>query len=162
MTNGQLRFFGYDFKYIPVALISAVYDRFLKEEAIKKNADGAFYTPMFLADVVVNQLWEALSTEQKQSGVFADPACGSGVFLVRIFQRLVADRRRAERRKFVAWDDLTSIAKRLRGGDINATAVRVAAFSLYIALLEHSNPRDLPQLIAKGEDQRAIGTPFVG
>jgi hypothetical protein len=151
MMNGQLRFFGYDFKYIPVALISAVYDRFLKEEAIKKNSDGAFYTPMFLADVVVNQLWEALSTEQKQSGVFADPACGSGVFLVRIFQRLVADRRRAERRKFVAWDDLTSIAKRLRGGDINATAVRVAAFSLYIALLEHSNPRDLPKLIAKGK-----------
>lgn len=150
MTSGQFRFFGYNFKYIPVALISAVYDRFLKEEALKKNADGAFYTPMFLADVATSQLWDVLSEDQKNSGLFCDPACGSGIFLVRLFQRLVAERRFELGWEFISWDDLTSIAKRLHGSDINPTAVRVAAFSLYLALLEHSDPRELRKLIEQG------------
>ncbi len=90
MASGQLQLWGYDFKYMPIALISAVYDRFLKEEEGRKNAEGAYYTPMFLADVVVNQLWDELSDEQRASGVYCDPACGSGIFLVRLFQRLVA------------------------------------------------------------------------
>jgi len=150
MTSGQYRFFGYNFKYIPVALISAVYDRFLKEEALKKNADGAFYTPMFLADVATSQIWDALSDDQKNAGLFCDPACGSGIFLVRLFQRLVAERRFKRGWQFISWDDLTSIAKRLRGSDINPTAVRVAAFSLYLALLEHSDPRELRKLVEQG------------
>lgn len=80
MSSGQLRLWGYDFRYMSIGLISAVYDRFLKEEAARKSADGAFYTPMFLADVVVNQLWDDLSDEQRAKGVFLRPACGSGIF----------------------------------------------------------------------------------
>lgn len=149
--SGQLRFFGYDFQHMPIALISAVYDRFLKEEAEKKNSDGAFYTPMFLADVVVNQLWDELSEEQRVKGVFYDPACGSGIFLVRIFQRLVAHHCRNKKKHYAKWSELTDIALRLHGGDVNTAAVRVAAFSLYIALLEQSNPPDLTALIKKGK-----------
>ncbi|MEQ8195380.1 MAG: N-6 DNA methylase, partial [Rhodospirillales bacterium] len=151
MVSRQLRFWGYDFQYMPIALISAVYDRFLKEEADKKNAEGAFYTPMFLADMVVNQVWDELTNEQKASGIFYDPACGSGIFLVRLFQRLVAHHCRSKKRRHANWNELTAIARRLHGGDINTSAVRVAAFSLYIALLEHSNPPDLPALIEKGK-----------
>jgi len=40
MASGQLRLWGYDFQYMSIGLISAVYDRFLKEEAEKKSADG--------------------------------------------------------------------------------------------------------------------------
>lgn len=88
MATHQLRFWGYNFRYMSIGLISAVYDRFLKEEAEKKSADGAFYTPMFLADMVVNQVWDELTDEQKINGTYCDPACGSGIFLVRLFQRL--------------------------------------------------------------------------
>ena len=151
MSSGQLRLFGYDFQYMPIGLISAVYDRFLKEEAERKNKDGAFYTPMFLADVVVNQVWDELSDEQRAKGVFCDPACGSGIFLVRLFQRMVAHHCRIKNKRYATWKELTSIAQRLHGGDTNAAAVRVAAFSLYIALLEHSNPPDLPALLEKGK-----------
>ncbi|MDF1719247.1 MAG: N-6 DNA methylase [Minwuia sp.] len=149
--SGQLRFFGYDFQHMPIALISAVYDRFLKEEAEKKNSDGAFYTPMFLADVVVNQVWDELNDEQRSKGIFYDPACGSGIFLVRVFQRLVAHHCRTRKKRYATWNELTSIALRLHGGDVNTAAVRVATFSLYIALLEQSNPPDLPALIKKGK-----------
>jgi N-6 DNA Methylase len=147
--SGQLRFFGYDFRHMPIALISAVYDRFLKEEAEKKNSEGAFYTPMFLADVVVNQVWDEMSDEQRSKGVFCDPACGSGIFLVRVFQRLVANHCRVKNKRHATWNELTAILRRLHGADINAAAVRVATFSLYIALLEQSNPPDLPALIEK-------------
>jgi hypothetical protein len=151
MASGQLRLWGYDFRYMSIGLISAVYDRFLKEEAKKKNADGAFYTPMFLADVVVNQLWDELSDEQRAKGVYCDPACGSGIFLVRLFQRLVAYHCHINNKRRATWDELKTIARRLHGGDINRSAVRVAAFSVYIALLEQSNPPDLPALIKAGK-----------
>jgi len=151
MANRQLRFWGYDFRYMSIGLISAVYDRFLKEEAEKKSADGAFYTPMFLADIVVNQLWDELTDEQKANGVYCDPACGSGIFLVRLFQRLVAHHCHIKKRRHATWTDLKAIANRLHGGDINSSAVRVAAFSLYIALLEQSSPSDLPKLIEAGK-----------
>ncbi|GLT22124.1 type I endonuclease-methyltransferase fusion protein [Zoogloea oryzae] len=151
MATHQIRFWGYDFRYMSIGLISAVYDRFLKEEAEKKSADGAFYTPMFLADIVVNQLWDELTDEQKEHGVYCDPACGSGIFLVRLFQRLVAHHCQTKNKRHAAWIDLKAIANRLHGGDINASAVRVAAFSLYIALLEQSSPSDLPKLIEAGK-----------
>ncbi|MCB1463207.1 MAG: N-6 DNA methylase [Nitratireductor sp.] len=151
MASGQLRLWGYDFRYMSIGLISAVYDRFLKEEAERRSADGAFYTPMFLADVVVNQLWDDLTDKQRVSGIFCDPACGSGIFLVRLFQRLVAHHCRVKKRRRAAWGELKAIAQRLHGADINPSAVRVATFSLYIALLEQANPPDLPALIEAGK-----------
>jgi hypothetical protein len=54
--GGQFRFWGYDFRYIPIELVSAVYDRFLGEREDERKAQGAYYTPMFLADSVVSQL----------------------------------------------------------------------------------------------------------
>ena len=151
IATGQLRFLGYDFEFMPIALISAVYDRFLNEEREQKNADGAYYTPMFLADFAVNQLWDELNDSQRKKGVVLDPACGSGIFLVRLFQRLAAAHCRATDKRFATWKELSTIVQRLHGADINAAAVRVAVFSLYIALLEHSNPRDLDALIEKGK-----------
>lgn len=151
MATGQLQFLGYDFEFMPIALISAVYDRFLNEERKQKNADGAYYTPMFLADFAVNQTWDELSDAQRTKGILFDPACGSGIFLVRLFQRLVAAHCREANKRFATWKELSAIVQRLHGGDINAAAVRVASFSLYIALLEHSNPRDLDALIEKGK-----------
>jgi len=40
MGKGQLRFWGYNFRYIPIELVSAVYDRFLgeKEGSVKSKA----------------------------------------------------------------------------------------------------------------------------
>lgn len=68
-----------------------------------------------------------------------------------LFQRLVAHHCRIRNKRHAAWNELKSIAHRLHGGDINPSAVRVAAFSLYIALLEQSNPPDLPALLKAGK-----------
>ena len=145
--QGQYRFWGYDFRYIPVELVSAVYDRFLGEKEEDRKAQGAYYTPMYLADTVVSQVWDMLTPDVKDKGLFLDPACGSGVFLVRSFQRLCEHWRVKHQSKKIRWTSLLAILRRIHGWDLNGGAVRVAVFSLYVALLEEIDPPDLRALI---------------
>lgn len=149
--GGQQRFWGYDFRYIPIELVSAVYDRFLGEQEDERRAKGAFYTPMFLADTVVAQAWETLSEKARSTGRILDPACGSGVFLVRSFQRLCEHWRGTHRSRKIPWKTLLALLGRTHGWDINGGAVRVAVFSLYVALLEEVSPRDIRELISVGK-----------
>lgn len=149
--GGQFRFWGYDFRYIPIELVSAVYDRFLGEREDERKAQGAYYTPMFLADTVVSQLWDVLPATTREKGHFLDPACGSGVFLVRSFQRLCEHWRTTRQARTIRWDSLLSILKRVHGWDLNGSAVRVAVFSLYVALLEEVSPPDIRAMVKRGK-----------
>ncbi len=149
--SGQQRFWGYDFRYIPIELVSAVYDRFLGEREAERRANGAYYTPMFLADTVVSQAWEMLPDTFRTTGSFLDPACGSGVFLVRSFQRLCEHWRAKHKTQTISWKTLLSLLNQIHGWDLNGGAVRVAVFSLYVALLEEVSPRDIRKLITRGK-----------
>ncbi|MER8658469.1 N-6 DNA methylase [Mesorhizobium sp. M0847] len=149
--SGQQRFWGYDFRYIPIELVSAVYDRFLGEREAERRANGAYYTPMFLADTVVSQVWEMLPEATRTTGNFLDPACGSGVFLVRSFQRLCEHWRAKHKTQTISWKTLLSLLSQIHGWDLNGGAVRVAVFSLYVALLEEVSPRDILKLITRGK-----------
>jgi hypothetical protein len=148
---GQQRFWGYDFRYIPIELVSAVYDRFLGEREAERRANGAYYTPMFLADTVVSQAWDMLPDVTRTTGRFLDPACGSGVFLVRSFQRLCEYWRTKHKTQSISWKTLLSLLNQIHGWDLNSGAVRVAVFSLYVALLEEVSPRDIRKLITRGK-----------
>jgi hypothetical protein len=149
--GGQQRFWGYNFRYIPIELVSAVYDRFLGEKEEERREQGAYYTPMFLADTVVSQVWELLPPEVRENGQFLDPACGSGVFLVRSFQRLCEHWRATRKSRTIRWDSLLTILQKVHGWDVNGSAVRVAVFSLYVALLEEVLPPDIRRLISRGK-----------
>ena len=148
--GSQLRFWGYDFKYIPIELISAVYDRFLGEQEEKRRECGAYYTPMFLADAVIAALWDRLSPHTRENGRFLDPACGSGVFLVRAFQLLCEHWRATHNVRSIPWANLLAIVSRLHGWDVSDGAVRVTVFSLYLALLQEVRPPDIRFLIDRG------------
>jgi len=149
-TSGQMRFWGYDFRYIPVELISAVYDRFLGNDQEAKHAEGAFYTPVFLVDTVVSSIWDTIDHQTKSNGIFLDPACGSGIFLVRAFQRMCEHWRQSSKTNTICWTSLLKLLNRVKGRDLNGGAVRVAIFSLYIALLEEVSPPDILKLLSKG------------
>ena len=151
LGGSQYRFWGYNFKYIPIELISAVYDRFLGEKEAERRHHGAYYTPMFLADTVISQVWDFLPSSANDKGQFLDPACGSGVFLVRSFQRLCEKWRETRKSKTIPWGSLLTILSRLHGWDLNSGSVRVAVFSLYIALLEEVNPPDIRRLAKRGK-----------
>lgn len=151
MTTGQLRFWVYNFRYIPVELLSAVYDRFLEQQDPEmRRKEGAYYTPMFLVDMVVSQVWDLLDDKQRDMARVLDPACGSGIFLVRLFQRIAEHKRTKLRSAQLGWDELRAIAERLHGRDINPSALRIAVFSLYLALLEQVTPPDIQALMKQG------------
>ena len=151
-AGGQLRLWGYNFQFIPVELISAVYDQFLKTR--NRNTQGQIYTPMYLASSVVSQLWdeaEMLNAKIKASGTFLDPACGSGIFLVCVFKRLCEQWRRSKGVEKIRWPALKKLLGRVAGWDVDGSAVRVAAFSLYVALLEQVTPPDIRRLVDNGK-----------
>lgn len=148
VTTGQKSFWPYDFGAIPIETISAIYEHFLKDS--DKN-DGAFYTPRFLAELVLDV---ALEKENELLGrTFLDPSCGSGIFLVGVFNRLAQEWRQKNpraRNNTIARELMKIIQESLFGVDINPTACRIAAFSLYLAYLDHLSQREIQELQEKG------------
>lgn len=153
VASGQLTLFSlYDFGVIPVELISAIYEDFIQAEGEDRQREsGAYYTPPQLAELVVD-----VATEGHDSLLgkrFLDPACGSGMFLVTVFNRLAEEwrRRHPRARNATRAKGLSEILENnLVGIDVNKTACRIACFSLYLALLDQLKPRDIQELAEKG------------
>lgn len=144
----SLFFYAYQFKIIPIELISSIYEEFYQEENGGGHKYGAFYTPPALVDFVLAQ---TLTPERlAASPRIMDPACGSGIFLVESFRRIVRYRVAQQGRR-LRFDELQKILReQLRGIDINSEAIRVAAFSLYLSLLHYLEPPDIREQIERG------------
>ncbi len=147
-ASGQLRleWSTLDFGHLPVGLLSQVYEsyshRFERERA---ERDSIHYTPRSLAEYVVAEALYDLP--EASSARILDPACGAGVFLVASFRALVRAR----------WEETGTRPKRndirkilygqLTGFDVNETALRLSALSLYLTTLElDPAPRPISQL----------------
>ena len=171
----SLGFWAYDFKFIPVETISAIYENFLEsEDGEGKRAAGAFYTPRFLAEMTLDAALEELSPLYAENRRFLDPACGSGIFLVLLFNRLAAEWRAAQTTEPTPQAKAEALLDRidtLCGVDKNPTACRIACFSLCLAFLDQFNPPDvrsyklhtgkkLPNLL-QGEAKRAPEHPVI-
>ena len=138
----ELFFFAYRFNVIPIELISAIYEEFYNERTGKDCNQGSHYTPPALVEFVLAQTLtpEVLATKPR---VF-DPACGSGIFLVESFRRIVRHLWGEQNGKRVSRPQLRKILReQIAGMDINEEAVRVAAFSLYLAFLHYQEPREI-------------------
>ncbi|WP_165235550.1 HsdM family class I SAM-dependent methyltransferase [Aquisphaera insulae] len=149
--TGQQSFWPYEFGIIPIDTISAIYEHFLKAagEAEKKKA-GAFYTPRFLAELVLDRALDKVPTLLDKR--YLDPACGSGIFLVGLFNRLAEEWSRAH--PGADYDarlgGLTSILQTaIYGIDKSRTACRITAFSLYLALLDQLSPPGIRRVLRK-------------
>jgi SAM-dependent methyltransferase len=154
MESGQmtLGFWAYDFRFIPVETISAIYEEFMKDADLeKKRAEGAYYTPRHLAETALHVALEGQYIAAEDWRIL-DPACGSGIFLVAMFN-LIAERWRREnvtrRKQTKAHALLEILRKQIRGVDVNADACRITAFSLYLALFEKLQPIDVDEFKAK-------------
>jgi N-6 DNA Methylase len=148
VRTGQRSFWPYDFAFIPIETISAIYERFLKAS---DEQVGAFYTPRFLAEVVLDTALEDSGTLLGRR--FLDPACGSGIFLVGLFNRIAEEWRQANptaRNDRKAKELMRLLQDSLFGVDISLTACRITAFSLYLAYLDQLSPRDIQELQQKG------------
>ena len=128
----------YSFDVIPLEFISSIYEVFVTK---RKKAEGIYYTPLQIVDFVLDGVlpWDGQSCDLR----IIDPSCGSGVFLVKAFQRLVY-RWSTQTGREPTPEILRHILERnIFGVDNNNHAVRVAAFSLYLAMCEHIEPAHL-------------------
>lgn len=135
--HGQRLFWPlYSFEDLPVELISNIYEEFL---AKKGDSKGIVYTPPMLVDFLIDQCLPIES--EKVIWKILDPACGSGVFLVGAFKRLIQCWRMANDWKRPTYHDLQSILKNsIYGIDKAPEAVLVTAFSLCVALCDELEP----------------------
>jgi len=149
VASGQrsLGFWAYDFRMIPVETISGVYENFLTEE--DRKGKGAHYTPRLLAEMTLDVACEG-RPDWDQLRYF-DPCCGSGVFLVTLFNRLATSWELKNERKgskTAAYQAKVEALKailenQIRGMDIKASACTLASFSLYVAFLDSFEPADI-------------------
>jgi hypothetical protein len=149
----NLFFYSYKFNIIPLSLISSICEEFYHTEPItektqksKAKQSGAFYTPPVLAEFVLSKALTADVLRKKPRVL--DPACGSGIFLVEAFRRII--RFNIKNGIEPNFDDLKGILKnQIAGIEINEDAARITAFSLNLALLNYLEPPSIIEQINK-------------
>jgi hypothetical protein len=154
-TTGQmhLAFKAYDFASIPVEFLSSIYEQFLHntdedgedakpEKASDPEKRGAHYTPEPLAEYLVS---EVHAVSQLRLGMkILDPCCGSGIFLVVAFRRLVEMKCRQEQRDSLHASELrTLLTSSIFAVERNPIACQIAGFSLILTMLGYVDPPEL-------------------
>lgn len=182
---------GYNFADIKVEILGDAYERFLghilvpkgrgtaiEEKPEVRKAGGVYYTPRYITDYIVEQTIGRLLDDKTPKEVeklrFLDPACGSGSFLIRAYERVMEHYLRYftahpdKRRKDDCFVDaagnvrLTTALKRrilennIYGVDIDAQAVEVTQLSLYLKMLEGENRDTLRQQTELFRDQALL------
>ena len=186
----------YKFGYVAVEILGTIYERFLgkivrpqgrgatiEEKPEVRKSGGVYYTPRYIVEYIVEQtvakLLDGKKPEETLKLRFLDPACGSGSFLLRVFERVCEHWQQwltdnpAKRKKEWCWLDaktntmhLTVRAKRgilcetIYGVDLDAQAVEVTQLSLYLKLLEGETAETLQREMDLDGDGEAILPPL--
>ncbi|MDR2835775.1 MAG: hypothetical protein LBV69_06190, partial [Bacteroidales bacterium] len=146
----------FDFSIIPVEMISGIYESLINEETKKLNS--AVYTPPFLVDYILSDTVDTYLANAKTSECkIFEVAVGSGIFLVQSLRKMIEKEIQSNGR-----EDEKAFSEKIRriaednlfGIDVNKEALKVTCFSIYIALLDYQEPKDIgiykfPPLIGK-------------
>jgi hypothetical protein len=144
----------YSFRHLPPEVISSIYENFIQAEAQRKRGEkekGVVYTPIHLVNFLVdkalpiNKASELFSNEKFK---ILDPACGSGVFLVATYKRLLQWWAINNSSKKEIKYPNSEVAQRILqenifGVDVKETATLVSIFSLTTALLDKLTPKEI-------------------
>ena len=152
MQDGQFCLWKfYSFDVIPLDFISSIYEEFVKKKPEKpdnktikstksrKIKDTIHYTPEYIVDFILDGVlpWNEIEWDLK----ILDPACGSGIFLVKAFQRLIYRWELSHNDQIIPASVLRNLLENnIFGVDIDKEAVRVASFSLYMTMIDSIDP----------------------
>lgn len=142
LDSGQTSLWSYDFRFIPVELISGIYETFLGAD---RDALGAFYTRRHLAQLTVDFAFEGVADPAAET--VYDGACGSGILLTTAFRRMLGHAHAKRKRPLNFSERIDLLKDHIFGSDLSEAACRVSAFSLYLSLLEDLVPKDLAELM---------------
>lgn len=160
----------YNFAQIPISILGSIYERFLgkvvhatdkrvkvEEKPEVRKAGGVYYTPDYIVRYIVKEtvgkLIEEKTPEEISKMAFADIACGSGSFLIEVYNTLLeyheryyeehpdkakkADLEQREGRRVLSLKKRQEIlVNNIYGVDIDYQATEVTQLSLYLKLLE--------------------------
>ena len=160
----------YDFNAIPIHILGSIYERFLgkvivatakrakvEEKPEVRKAGGVYYTPEYIVRYIVENTVGKLIAGRTPKEIaemrFADIACGSGSFLLGIFDLLLNyhghyyndNPGKARKGDCIKRDGTLYLSLRKKqeillnniyGVDIDAQAVEVCQLSLYLKLLQ--------------------------
>ena len=164
-SQQPLFLWAYDFSVIPTDLISNMYEFFYRE-AVSEEKSSTYYTPPALVEFVLSDVLDGQTLDREPT--VCDPACGSGIFLVDAYRRIVRHEMQREGR-CLSGDRLRELlVSRVSGCDIDDAAIRLAAFSLYVAFLSYQTPQDiqqagpLPKLIHRSDSSSRTAPLVVG
>jgi hypothetical protein len=143
--GGDFYFDIFDFSIIPVEVISGIYESLIDPET--RDLQAAVYTPAFLVEYILNDTVDDFLKKQNTSECkIFEVAVGSGIFLVQSLRKMIEkeiELNGNNNRKKIS-EKIREIAERnLFGVDINGEALKVACFSIYIALLDYQDPKDI-------------------
>lgn len=134
----------YSFNYLPIELISSIYEMFLDAD----NSTGVAYTPSYLVSFMIDECMPI--NHPKKDFKILDPACGSGIFLVSAYKRIIDWWRVSNYEETGEWilpgkDNLDELKRLLKesiyGIDIECEAVDLAIFSLSLTLCDILSPK---------------------
>ncbi len=160
----------YDFNAIPIHILGSIYERFLgkvivatkkrakvQEKPEVRKAGGVYYTPeyivRYIVDNTVGKIIAGKTPKEIAKMRFADIACGSGSFLLGVFDLLLkyhghyynenprrvrkGDCNKRDGKLYLSLGKKREILlNNIYGVDIDAQAVEVCQLSLYLKLLQ--------------------------
>ena len=136
----------FDFSFIPIELLSEIYEIFLNKTDKQRSDSGEYYTPYSLVDLVLNESLPWADDKNTEYNLkILDLACGSGIFLVESFRRLV-DRWIWANKRNPNFKELEKIlTNSIFAYEVNSEAIKVASFSLYLTLISYLDPKNIWQ-----------------
>ena len=132
----------YNFKKIPIILISNIYETFLSGSL--RRSEGIVFTPENIVDYMIEKIFaenkiKNLINNGKCPKIL-DPACGSGIFLVKFFGKIIDEYQKRSNRRLALEEKANIMQSFLFGIDKNNDALRIAALSLYLKIIEDVTP----------------------
>lgn len=151
-ASGQMNLWElYAFGDLPVEVISHIYEIFVSDESV------SVYTPPALVRLILDETLNDARLDRiiDHGEVLLDPSCGSGIFLVEAFKRIVLRWRSRNAWKTPDVNTLRVLLGRVHGVDLEAGAIELATFGLCLAMCDALPPqviRSTPRLFPKLRD----------
>lgn len=135
----------YSFHHLPVELISGIYEAFITAQK------DVVYTPPYLVNLLIDECMPLNKSKQyfdNESFSVLDPSCGSGIFLVSAYHRLIDwwIMNHNQHKPIAEWQAPSpEILKRILknnifGIDLQPEATQIAIYSLCVALCDRLSP----------------------
>ncbi len=133
----------YSFRYLPVEIVSSIYEALFSNDK-SVSEDGMVYTPPHLAAFLVDEAMPLNAWQGKTHFKVLDPSCGSGVFLVLTFKRLVHWWRLQNNGSSPGKKELINILRHsIHGVDLHDNAILLTRFSLCLAVCDMLTPPEI-------------------